>query len=214
MEEMTPPAEPSDDLFRPAAPTAEPAPPAETNDLFNAPAEESSTPAEEPAAPTEEPSQPAENDDLFGTSEEPTTEPTTETPAADTTSEPSGDDLFAPQGEETSPPAEEENPPAEEKSAEDDDLFGGAGAILRMPGGLASSQLRRWVDNTGEYSCRGRMIRVLDGKVQLRKDNGRTTTVPFGRLCAVDLAFVQRQASAQRTEAASQTAQVAPSWSN
>jgi hypothetical protein len=83
-----------------------------------------------------------------------------------------------------------------------------------MPGGLASSELRRWVDNTGQYSCRGRLIRVLEGKVQLRKENGHTTTVPFSRLCEVDLEFVQRQASAQRAEAVSKTAQAAPNWSN
>ena len=210
-EEPAPPAEPSDDLFsEPAAPAEEPAPPAEsTDDLF-------SEPAAEPAAPAEEPSAPAESDDLFGTPEEPATDSAPATPAEDATSEPSGDDLFAPETEEATPPAEDETtPPAEEREKEsDDDLFGDSGAILRMPGGLASSDLRQWVDNTGRYSCRGRLIRVLEGKVQLRKENGRTTTVSFGRLCQADLEFVHRQASAQRAETIGQTAQVAPTWSN
>ena len=134
-------------------------------------------------------------------------------------SEPDSDDLFGPPPEESTPPTDEE-PPAEDEpieeeeepaapaEEEEDDLFGGFGAILREPGGLASGELRRWVDNSGEYSCRGRLIRVLDGKLQLLKDNGRTTTVPFGRLSQSDLQFVHRQASAQRAEAAGQTAQV------
>ena len=56
------------------------------------------------------------------------------------------------------------------------------GAILQQPGGFASLELRRWKDNTGRHSCRGRLIRVIDGKAQLLKDNGRTSTVAFGRL--------------------------------
>ena len=34
-----------------------------------------------------------------------------------------------------------------------------------------------WVDNTGSFSCRARLVRFLDGQVRLLKDNGRTTTV-------------------------------------
>jgi hypothetical protein len=40
-------------------------------------------------------------------------------------------------------------------------------------------------------------VRFLDNKVQLLKENGRTTTVPLYRLSALDLEFVNRQASAQ-----------------
>jgi hypothetical protein len=38
----------------------------------------------------------------------------------------------------------------------------------------------------------------IDGQVRLMKDNGRTTTVPLGRLSASDLEFVHRQAKAER----------------
>ena len=41
------------------------------------------------------------------------------------------------------------------------------------------------------------IVRFMDGYVRLMKDNGRTTTVPLYRLSATDLAFVNRQASAQ-----------------
>ena len=63
--------------------------------------------------------------------------------------------------------------------------------------GLASSEMRTWVDNTGRYSCNGRLVRFMDGYVRLMKDNGHTTTVPLHRLSGTDLAFVNRQASAQ-----------------
>jgi hypothetical protein len=105
-------------------------------------------------------------------------------------------------------PSESEETPAEEPPtpADEDDIFGtGTSSILREPGGLASAADRLWVDNTGNYSCRGRLVNFFDGHVQLLKDNGRTTTVPLHRLSADDLNFVNRQASAQ--EAAFQTAQ-------
>jgi len=118
---------------------------------------------------------------------------------------PSDDDLFGPPSVEK--PAEEATPPADDNKV-DDDIFGKSQSILEMPGGLASHELRRWVDDTGMFSCRGRLVRVLDGKVQLLKDTGRTTTVPMNRLSQSDFQFVTRQASAQKAEAVSKTAQV------
>jgi hypothetical protein len=169
------------------------------DDLFSAPASEAVPPPTE----TPEPSAPAADDDLFGPSE-----PAEETaPATESTDEAPIDDFFGPPAEEAAPPAEEA-PAAEEE----DDLFGNAGSILSQPGGLASLELRQWNDNTGQHSCRGRMIKMLDGKVQLLKDNGRTSTVPFSRLSSDDLAFVHRQASAKRSEAIGQTVVVNPIW--
>jgi hypothetical protein len=60
--------------------------------------------------------------------------------------------------------------------------------------------MRQWNDNTGSFSCRGRLVRFLNGYVRIVKENGRTTTVPLARLSARDLEFVNRQASAQRAE--------------
>jgi hypothetical protein len=71
---------------------------------------------------------------------------------------------------------------------------------LHEAGGLASAEMREWVDNTGSNSCYGRLVKFLDGQVQLIKDNGRTTTVPLARLSSGDLEFVYRQASAQQAE--------------
>ena len=72
--------------------------------------------------------------------------------------------------------------------------------ILHEAGGLASDEMRTWTDNTGTFSCRGRLVRFQEGNVRLLKDNGRTTTVPLARLSTGDLEFVNRQASAQQAE--------------
>jgi hypothetical protein len=106
------------------------------------------------------------------------------------------------------PPAEKA--PEKEEKKKDDDLFGGFGAILREPGGLASAEMRHWVDDTGRFTCEARLTRVLEGSVQLLKDNGHTSTVPLNRLSQMDLSFVYRQASADRSQSSVQTAQNVP----
>lgn len=195
---VVPPAvEPIAPVTPPADPITEPAatPPA-TDDLFNSP----ELPATEP--PVTEPTPPAaEADDLFGL---PASEPTDPTepaaPLEDPTADPA-DDLFDMEAPATTEPAPAEEAPAEsEAPAEEnteDDIFG-AREILREAGGLASNETRVWVDNTGHYSVKARLVRFVDGKVQLLKDNGRTTTVALDRLSERDLQFVNRQASAHK----------------
>ncbi len=67
--------------------------------------------------------------------------------------------------------------------------------------------MRLWVDSTGQFTCRGRLVRFMDGQVRLMKENGRTTTVPLYRLSQIDLEFINRQASAQRSDTIERTAQ-------
>jgi hypothetical protein len=55
--------------------------------------------------------------------------------------------------------------------------------------------MRNWVDNTGTFSVQGKLIAILDGKVRLLKDNGRTTTVPLRRLSQSDVDYVQAVAT-------------------
>jgi hypothetical protein len=202
--EATPPVE--------SAPPGETAPstanpPTDNNDLFGTPPAE--TPSEKPAE------QPPAADDFFGTeSTTPVTPPPpTETPTDSGTTDESGmDSMFGTPAEPTTPETTEEKPAAESAPSEDslEDIFGPstdatpvdastlrAERVLREPGGLASGEMRTWVDNTGSYSCHGRLVRFLDGYVRLMKDNGHTTTVPLYRLSATDLAFVNRQASVQ-----------------
>ncbi len=191
----TPPTEESEDIFGPTSEPGESTPPATTP----------TTPAETPETDT---------DDLFGTSTtEETPAPSTPAPTEPTTDEGATDDLFG-EGAGTTedaatPPtegAEATETPADE-ATDDDNIFGTSTGILREPGGLASAEVRTWIDNTGKHSCRGRLVRFLDGHVRILKDNGRTTTVPLYRLSTNDLSFVNRQASAQEALAPGQVAQ-------
>jgi hypothetical protein len=224
--EQAPAESGSDDLFGPA--TDEPS---DSGDLFE-PADETAPAEEETFEIIEE--EPAEPDDagdfdsLFGEPEAAPVEEAeampTETPAAPAEDEGELDDLFsAPAEEEATEPTEpavpaeeaapaEEAVPAEDEKEEDssfEDLFSNVDKVLPETGGLASAGLRRWVDNTGEFSCRGRLLDVRNGRAKLLKDNGRTTTVPLDRLSQADLEFVHRQASAQHA-AADQTVLVTP----
>ncbi len=208
------PAAPGDEDLRPSAPATQPratgrpaerqplppAQPAEEPDsLFNGTEEAAPPEMEQPEPPAEDPA------DLFGEPAEPTPPAETE-PAEEPADEPF--DLF---GE---PDESEPEMPAEEEPAEDsedlDDIFGATRGVLREAGGLASEEMRVWIDNTGNFSTRGRLLSLLEGHVRLLKDNGRTTTVPLYRLSQSDLEFVYRQARAQQ-DAAYQTAQASAS---
>lgn len=130
-----------------------------------------------------------------------------QTPAGTTPARSPLEDLFGtPAGGEQPAVA----PPAGERPATtptDDNLFKQS-AVLREAGGLASDANREWLDNTGQYTTRGRLVAFLDGHVRLLKDNGRTTTVPLYRLSQNDLDFVNRQAAAQRATRYGETVQV------
>jgi hypothetical protein len=154
-------------------PKAPPAPPAD-EDLFGEP-----TPPKKPAAAEEEvpvPAKPAapkaDSDDLFNS----------------VFSEPPAKPVSQPV-EEMPLPAPKKKP--EPKPADDNDPF--ADNIA-----LATPAMRDWVDDTGAYRIRARLVQVLDGKVKLLKDTGKTTTVPFSRLSGEDLKYVEKFQSQAR----------------
>ena len=140
-------------------------------------------------------------DDLFA--DQPAEEAAADQPAEEADEAVTIDNLFDDQ------PAEEaeDTAAADDKSAQSDGagLPDGYGAILGEPGGLASDKLRFWVDNTGRFACRGRMIRMLNRHVRILKETGNTTTVPFCRLSQADLRFVTRQASAAHEQSLTYT---------
>src|SRR5262249_6369705 len=149
------------------------------------------------AAPAASPS-----DDLFGPSkEEPKSGKETTTKKVETPAVPDSKPADKP----AAAPAEEKKPADsqkkdDKKAEEKDPLFGSAPSILHEAGGLASSEMRLWTDNTGNFTCEARLVRFSEGHVRLLKDNGHTTTVALARLSTGDLEFVNRQASAQHAE--------------
>jgi SLA1 homology domain 1, SHD1 len=198
---VTPPVEPEKpaDLFNDMTPTPPAETPATTPPATTPPA--TTPPATTPPATTPPAEKPAETD-LFGT---PSTD--TKSGTSTTTNKPTEEPTATeskPAEKPAEPAAEEKKPEekkADEKKAEEekDPLFGSL-KVLREAGGLASNEVRVWNDNTGKFSCHGRLIQFRNGHVRLIKDNGRTTTVPLARLSNRDLEFVNRQAAAQQAE--------------
>lgn len=86
-----------------------------------------------------------------------------------------------PEEEEAAPAAE---PPAEPAAPASDDPFS-----TSINGQLP---VRQWVDNTGDFRISGRLLLILDGKVRILKETGRTTTVPVERLSEGDREYVEQ----------------------
>jgi len=89
---------------------------------------------------------------------------------------PEGDDPFAPQ------PAKPAAPPAKPAADPAADPF--------KISSEAARPVREWVDDSGLFHVRGQLIAILDGKVRILKETGRTTTVPLTRLSAADRQYV------------------------
>ncbi|MEI8210858.1 MAG: SHD1 domain-containing protein [Planctomycetota bacterium] len=53
------------------------------------------------------------------------------------------------------------------------------------------AEYRVWNDNTGTFSVTARVAIIFEDCVRLRKENGRTTTVPMRRLSEADRLYVQ-----------------------
>jgi hypothetical protein len=50
--------------------------------------------------------------------------------------------------------------------------------------------VREWRDNSGQFRIKAKLVLILDGKVRLLKDTGRTTTVTLDRLSDEDRTYV------------------------
>jgi hypothetical protein len=194
-----PPVEPA--KIEPAEPTAKPAKPDDFDDLFPPAAPKPAVPVDPPAdvppADPTSPTPPAEvkpavpapsptEDDPFAPAPAATpASPKPVTPAPAAPKPPAvDDDPFAP-APATPPSAPKPATPA--APAVDDDPF-----KISAEGTLA---VREWVDDSGSFRIRGRLIAVLDGKVRILKETGRTTTVPMQRLSPADREYVNELAT-------------------
>ena len=61
---------------------------------------------------------------------------------------------------------------------------------------LASTEVRTWRDNTGNFEVTGRLVVVFPDKIRLLKDNGRFSTVPLRRLSQEDRQYVEQTLAA------------------
>jgi hypothetical protein len=150
--------------------------------------------------PETKPAEPAEVEDLF---KEPAPAANPEKPAGDV------DDLFkdlddTKDGNKAAASEAPAEAPAQPENKEIEDLFSDPQAAPMTavekpaPAQVAESEpasdMRTWIDNTGKYEIRGRLVVVGKTHVRILKESGKFTTVPFGRLSQADLAFVRQQA--------------------
>jgi hypothetical protein len=56
---------------------------------------------------------------------------------------------------------------------------------------------RIWTDRTGKFKTEAEMVKVVDGKVHLKKADGKLMEVPFARLSKTDQEYVASQTSAR-----------------
>jgi hypothetical protein len=103
---------------------------------------------------------------------------------APATSQPHDDDPFAPLKPATPHNAKPAAPIATEPTMKRIDPLAPA-----ADGQLPS---RQWTDNSNQFQVQARLLLILDGKVRLLKETGRTTTVPLDRLSPDDRAYVDQ----------------------
>ncbi len=191
------------------APAEAPAAKSEVEDLFSEPAAEPAMPAEtKPEAP------PSDVEDLF---KDPAPAPPADKPKDEV------DDLFKDLDDKNAASGEAHIPaPATPENKEIEDLFSdpqpespmsaavepAPTPVKEAPTPVANvsevktelprqdAATRLWTDNTGKYRVRGRLVVVGPTHVRILKENGKFTTVPYGRLSQADLAFVKRHANA------------------
>ncbi|MGA2257530.1 MAG: SUMF1/EgtB/PvdO family nonheme iron enzyme [Thermoguttaceae bacterium] len=63
-------------------------------------------------------------------------------------------------------------------------------AIAQEP---STHQLRTWTDSTGKYTIQAEFVDSKDGKVRLKKQDGKEVTIPVEKLSDADREFVRQQ---------------------
>ena len=97
--------------------------------------------------------------------------------------QPQDDDPFAPLPQTPAP-----QPKAKPPIAAEPTKFPIADALV--PGADGRLPVREWIDNSGQFRVKARLVLILQGKVRLLKETGRTTTVPMDRLSSSDREYV------------------------
>jgi len=131
------------------------------------------TPAAPAPAPRAAPRPALDSDDPFAPAKP-------ATPAAPAPATPEDDDPFAPI--KARPAAVVTDPVRQQPRLP-------AALVLDDQGRLPA---RLWTDDSGFFQVRGRLILILEGKVRLLKETGRTTTVPLARLSPADRAYIEQ----------------------
>ena len=77
---------------------------------------------------------------------------------------------------------------------DDLDALFGVGAFKPAPE-FKGAEFRQWVDNSGTYRVKARLMVIYVDKIKLLKENGKISTVPLSRLSDKDFGYVSWVAS-------------------
>jgi hypothetical protein len=110
--------------------------------------------------------------------------PLTPATAAPPATQPQGDDPFAPLNPAPAAEPKPANPIVTEPAIKLKDML--------LPGPDGRLPVREWTDNSGQFRIKAQLILILDGKVRLLKETGRTTTVPLDRLSTGDRTYIDQ----------------------
>ena len=66
-------------------------------------------------------------------------------------------------------------------------------AVLVLAVCTSVASARTWTDSTGKHTVEAEFVDLKDGKVRLKKEDGRTITIPIERLSEADRAYVKSQ---------------------
>jgi hypothetical protein len=69
--------------------------------------------------------------------------------------------------------------------------------------GVSGAAARKWTDTTGKFNVEAEFVEVQNGKVRLKKPDGKIVVVPLEKLSAADQAFVKSRPSSKSAGAAS-----------
>lgn len=103
------------------------------------------------------------------------------------------DDAAGPAGEDDIIDVDPDATAPAKRAAEEESAVPAPPSLPPQASNVREQPMRRWVDNTGEFSVNARLAAIGEGLVRLFKEDGRYCTVPMGRLSQADVAYVELQ---------------------
>ncbi len=73
-----------------------------------------------------------------------------------------------------------------------------AAFVLLLPLAARAGEIRLWQDDSGQFRILAELVEVKDGNAVLKRDDGRTVSLPLNRLSAEDRAYLEKHGAGAR----------------
>jgi hypothetical protein len=70
-----------------------------------------------------------------------------------------------------------------------------AAVLSMLTLGTITTSAREWTDATGSFTVEADLVDIVDGKVRLKKENGKILSVPLAKLCKSDQEHLKKTAN-------------------